>query len=79
MEQLEDAVINERLLIIKEYSLKNLIPRKDLLLPIRCLEIDCQSIERCCLDPEEGLKVKHFEIPQLILDFGIEAIEYAGP
>jgi hypothetical protein len=49
LEQLEDTVINERLAIIKEYSLKNLVPKKDLLLAIRCLELDCESIERCCL------------------------------
>lgn len=79
MAQLEDTVINERLAIIKEYSLKNLVPRKDLLLAIRCLELDCESIERCCLNPEEGTKIKHFEIPQLFLDFGIDAIEYLGP
>lgn len=79
MDQIEDAVINERLLIIKEYSLKNIIPRKDLLLPVRCLELDCSSVERCCNDPNEGERVKHFEIPQLILDFGVDAIEYAGP
>lgn len=79
LEQLEDSVINERMLIIKEYSTKNLVPRKDLLLPIRCITIDCESIDRCCADPNAGDKIKHFEIPQLILDFGIEAIEYLGP
>ena len=47
LEQLEDDVVDERLQIIKEYSLKNLIPRKDLMMAINCIDVDCKSLERC--------------------------------
>jgi hypothetical protein len=46
-EQLEDDVVDERLQIIKEYSLKNLIPRRDLLMSINCIDVDCKSLDKC--------------------------------
>ena len=39
LEQLKDEVVEERLQVIKEYSLKNLIPIKDLLTSLNCIEI----------------------------------------
>ena len=47
LEQLEDDIIDERLQIIKEYSLKGLLPKKDLLLSINCINVDCNSLEKC--------------------------------
>ena len=40
MEQLEQDVVDERLQIIKEYTLRNLLPKKDLQTQIRCIELD---------------------------------------
>lgn len=79
MSQLEDDVIDEWLQIIKEYSLKNLIPKKDLLMSINCVDVDCKSLDKCCHvgNPSEQ-KLQHFEIPQIINDFGSEAIEFIG-
>jgi len=80
-EHIEDAIIAERLAIIKEYMVKGLIPRKDLLVPIPCLTLECFPIERCpvsCGVVKPGTNYLHFEIPQVILDFGEEAIEYIG-
>jgi hypothetical protein len=48
LEQLEDEVVEERLLIIKEYSLKNLVPVKDLTMQINCIPVDCKSMDKCC-------------------------------
>ena len=79
MDQLEDEIIEERVALIKEYSIKNLLPRKELLLSIRCIPIDCSDIERCCRPGYDADKIKHFEIPQMMLDFGSDAIEYVGP
>lgn len=47
IEQLEDDIIDERLQIIKEYSLKGILPKNDLLLSLNCIDVDCKSLERC--------------------------------
>ena len=47
MEQLEDDIIDERLQILKEYTIKGLLPKQDLLLSINCVQVDCESLERC--------------------------------
>lgn len=80
-EQLEDDIIQERLQILKEYSLKGILPVKDLYLSINCIPVDCKSIERCkcnfqdeCSDPP----IAHFEIPQVLGDYGDLSIDYIG-
>ena len=60
MEQLQDDVIDERLQIIKEYSLKNLIPKKDLLYSINCIETDCKSLDKCCSSSNYSKPELHF-------------------
>lgn len=80
LEQLEDDIIDERLQIIKEYTLKGIIPKKDLLLSINCIPVDCAPLEKCLcdIDPVSQTITGHFEIPQLLSDYGIEWIEYLG-
>lgn len=77
LEQLEDEVIEERLVVIKELYIRNLISLKDMMLAINCIEVDCKSMAKCC-DFEAGEKALHFEIPQLINDLGNAAIEFIG-
>lgn len=77
MEQLEQDVIDERLQIIKEYSLKNLIPKKDLLMSIKCITLSKESLDQCPISNNKNLSW-HFEIPQLVNDFADDAIEYIG-
>ncbi len=79
LEQLEDDIIDERLQIIKEYALKGIVPIKDLLLSINCINVDCKSIEKClCRNNQYSNNTLHFEIPQLLNDYGIQAINYIG-
>lgn len=80
MEQIEEEIVNTRMAIIKEYQLKGLTPINDLLYAINCIKVDCKDIERCskCLGDFEGTPTMHFEIPQLMLDFGITPIAYIG-
>ena len=79
LEQLKDEVVEERLQVIKEYSLKNLIPIKDLLTSLNCIEIDCKSLDKCCeIDDNFSKPIAHFQIPQIINDFGDNAIHYIG-
>lgn len=82
VEQLEDDIIDERLTIIKEYALKGLLPVKDLVTSINCLEVDCKPIENCNLC-NSNLNVRetnipHVEIPQIVTDLGVDAIQYFG-
>lgn len=78
LEQLEDEVVEERLAVIRDYSLKNLIPIKDLAYSLNCLEVDCKSLDKCCNDKSYSKPVAHVEIPQIINDFGEESIIYFG-
>lgn len=79
IEQLKDECVNTRLLIIKEQYLKGILPIKDLLIAINCVDVDCESLERCrCKESIDDTLVAHFQIPQLIYDFGKQAIEYIG-
>lgn len=82
IEQLEDDIIDERLTIIKEYALKGLLPINDLVTAISCLEVDCKAIEDCNLC-NSNLNVRetmipHVEIPQIVTDLGVDAIQYFG-
>ena len=43
LEQLEDEVVEERQAVIKEWLYKNFINRKDLMLAINCIPVDCVS------------------------------------
>ena len=78
MEALEDDVVEERLQIIKEYSLKNLVPKKDLLYAINCIDLDCESLDKCCNSSNFSKPQLHFEIPQLVNDFGDSSIDFIG-
>lgn len=80
LKQLEDEIVACRLSILKEYLLKGVIPTKDLLMAINCIDVDCQSLERCNCGQfgSDDTLVAHFEIPQLISDYGKQSIEYIG-
>ena len=80
IEQLCDEIINERLQVLKEYSLKGILPAKDLYMSINCIEVDCKDLERCKCNRGDGgaTVVAHFEIPQILNDYGGQAINYIG-
>lgn len=77
LDQLEDDIVDERLQIIKEYSLKGIIPKKDLLMSINCIPIDCKDKMNCRCSILKGTPQAHFEIPQIISDFS-DNIQYIG-
>lgn len=77
IQQLEDEVIAERLAILKEMYLKNILQVKDLLLAIDCIEVDCDYLTKCC-NFKAGEKTLHFEIPPLVNDLGASAIDFVG-
>ena len=76
-EQVEDEIVAYRLSILKDYFLKGIYPIKDLLMAINCIDVDCSSLERCsCADNIKN--VKHFQIPQIVTQYGKQAIDYIG-
>lgn len=81
IEQLQDDVVDERLQILKEYSLKGLMPEKDLFIAINCIDVDCLAIDKCppCKEGNpSAVPEQHFQIPQLVNDFAAKSIEYLG-
>lgn len=78
IEQLCQDIIDERLQILKEYSLKGVLPLKDLYISINCIPVDCMDIERCRCINSEGTPTAHFEIPQIVNDYGNLSIDYIG-
>lgn len=80
-EQLCQDIVDERLQILKEYSLKGVLPTKDLYLSINCIPIDCKSIDKCrcrTMDDCSTPPMAHFEIPQILNDYGSLSIDYIG-
>lgn len=79
LQQLEDDVVDERLQIIKEYYMKNLIPKNDLLMSITCIDVDCKSLDKCpCGGNSYSPPIAHFEIPQIVNDPAGKAVEFLG-
>ena len=77
-ELIAQDVVDERLQIIKEYSLKGIMPLKDLYISINCIKVDCKNIEKCHCGMSDEEPVAHFEIPQLLNDYGNLSIDYLG-
>ena len=80
-EQLEEEIVQYRLLVIKEYMMKGILPVQDLLTSINCIPIDCGDLEKCsCNFSGCGAEPQaHFQIPQLLFDYGLrKAVYYIG-
>lgn len=81
VEQLEQDIIDLRLLIIKEYMMQGILPIQDLLVSLNCIPVDCESLDKCsCNSATCGSDpIAHFQIPQLLFDYGLKkAIYYVG-
>jgi hypothetical protein len=80
-DQLEDDVVDEYLQIIKEYSFKNIVPKKDLVMSINCVDVDCLALDKCpsCTvsNPSEQPQ-QHFQIPQIVNDLAEQSITFIG-
>lgn len=80
-EQLQQEVVETRLLVIKEYMMKGILPVQDLLMSINCIPVDCYGLSKCkCNSSNCGSDpIAHFQIPQLLFDYGLkQAIYYVG-
>ena len=77
VQQLEDEVVSERNLIMREFLLKGIINLKEFFLAINCLKVDCANMSKCC-DNNLGIKTIHFEIPPILYLNGINTIKFIG-
>ena len=77
MEQLEDEIIEKRQVVIKNFYLKGVLNKQDLMIALNCVDVDCKDPIKCC-KTDSGLTTQHFEIPQLIDDLGYDALFYVG-
>lgn len=80
IDQLQDEIVACRLSIINELHSKGIAPIDDLLMAINCVDVDCESLERCsCGKRSDGDTITaHFQIPQLVTTYGTQAIKYLG-
>ena len=80
IDQLQDEIVACRLSIINELHSKGIAPIDDLLMAINCIDVDCESLERCsCGKKSDGDTITaHFQIPQLVTTYGTQAIKYLG-
>lgn len=79
LEQLEDEVVQTRLLIIRQQIASGVFPLKELLVAINCVDVDCESLERCkCGGDGCDTPIAHFQIPQLMWELGGGSIDYIG-
>ena len=81
IEQLEEEIVQYRLAVIKEYMMKGILPIQDLLMSLNCIPVDCDSLSKCqCNSSTCGSDpIAHFQIPQLLFDYGLKkAIYYVG-
>ena len=80
IDQLQDEIVACRLSIINELHSKGIAPIDDLLMAINCVDVDCESLERCsCGKKSDGdTIIAHFQIPQLVTTYGTQAIKYLG-
>lgn len=79
-QQLEEECVQYRLAIIKEYMIKGVLPISDLLFSLNCIPVDCEDLTKCpCSESTCGKPQAHFQIPQLLFDYGLnKAIRYIG-
>ena len=78
LEQLEDEIVITRLELLKQYSIQGILPINDLVRSINCIDVDCKSLDRCTCKESTTKPVAHFEIPQVIADYGKRAFTYVG-
>lgn len=79
-EQLQEEIVQMRLAVIKEYMLKGILPIDDLVAAINCVPVDCETLDKCkCRGSVCGSPIAHFQIPQILFDYGIgNSIKYIG-
>lgn len=77
IEQIADEVVAEKNHLLRDYLLKGVMSLDELYLAINCIEVDCESMSKCC-NLQVGEKALHFEIPPILYLNGISTIKFVG-
>lgn len=79
-ELIEDEVVEKRQGVILDLFSKNLLKTEDLMVSLNCVNVNCENMVKCdsCKKPNSNKSNPHFEIPQLLLALGENAINYIG-
>lgn len=82
-DQLADEIVDLRQLIIKEWWLKGILQKGDLLTALNCVVVDCKDPTKCgpcdkAYDGPAGHSEMHFEIPKTVEGIGSDAIAFVG-
>lgn len=79
-QQVEDEIVWTQQKLIKDYMAKGLLPIKEFMLTLNCINVDCKDLERCrCWADGCGKPIAHFQIPQVYTDLGNgSTIRYIG-
>lgn len=80
IEMVEDDIVMTYQNMVKKYIYKNAIPWNDLMISLKCIPVDCKSIDRCrCSESSCSKPMAHFVVPQIFSDAGNEPlINYIG-
>lgn len=77
IEQLQDEVVAERNIILREYLLKGVLKFDDQYLSLDCIPVTCDSMSKCC-EESYGQHALHFEIPPVLHIHGGDTIKFIG-
>ena len=77
-EQLEDEVVAERNTVLKEYLIKGAVSLNEMYSAIECVEVNCESMSKCCELSDVGQKAIHFEIPPILAMGGLPTVKFIG-
>ena len=77
-EQLEDEVVAERNTVLKEYLIKGAVSLNEMYSAIECVEVNCESMSKCCELSDVGQKAIHFEIPPILAMDGLPTVKFIG-
>lgn len=61
--------------------LQGVLPVQDLLMSLNCIPVDCESLDKCNCNAQTcgSDPVAHFQIPQILFDYGLrQALYYVG-
>jgi hypothetical protein len=83
LKQIENELISEYLTVMREYTIKGILPKQDFYRKLSCVETYCGKMEECCEDNTNikgynSTDVLKFDIPELITDFGTDAVAFVG-
>ena len=76
--QIADEIISEYLTVMREFTLKGVLPTNEFMRKVGCVKVTCGSIEDCCDEDYNVTQIQTFKIPEIITDPAFNGISYVG-